>query len=64
MYTIHYRIMIILYAGIICSYKKGVRTSMNYSRRVSKTCIFMFVSDMNFIKPMNSKNFSKNCSFL
>lgn len=53
MYTIHYRIMIILYAGIICSYKKGVRTSMNYSRRVSKTCIFMFVSDMNFIKPMN-----------
>lgn len=41
MYTIDYRIMIILYAGIICSYKKGVRTSMNYSRRVSKTCIFI-----------------------
>lgn len=41
MYTIDYRIMIILYAGTICIYKKGVRISMNYSRRVSKTCIFI-----------------------
>lgn len=45
MYTVDYK-MIILYAGIICSYKKGV------VERSPKHAFSLSVSDMNFIKPI------------
>lgn len=56
MYTIDYRIMIILYAGIICSYKKGVRNLLIIVEGSLKHVFSLSVSDMNFIKPMSSKN--------